>query len=264
MQFTAQPQVRAHTGAIAIPGTRIAVRPNQEQGQTGPWTDAVIEAMRAICAEADQPSAAAIAARLNDLFDFTDGLAPITRNAVIGKCHRMRLSLNTQRTSSSTTARQPREPKPQRERSIRVARISGDAPIRLTSSSFGANDGDPRKRALEIAAQLDAHHQAIIDLFDGQDPYVDDETPFRSVAEIARDVEQPKATLEAWPDAAPPIALQDTRDCNCRYVTSRSRAGMHYFCGATRASQKLSDDKVVFTSSFCATHHAVAHSKSAA
>lgn len=260
MQFTAQNLTRSNTLTTMPSGERTVVRPNQEDGQTGPWTEGVVAAMRSICAEADQPSAATIAARLNEMFDFV-GLAPVTRNAVIGKCHRMRLALNTQRPSAASATRTPREPKPQRERTIRVARQGGDSPIRLIATSLSTHDGDPRKKVLAISAQLDAHHQNIIDLFDAQDPYVDDETPFRSVAEIAASIAQPENTVSSWPDALPPIVLQDTKDCNCRYVTSRSKSGMHYFCGAERASVAIDGDKKSFISSFCPTHHAVSHQR---
>lgn len=262
MEFTAAAQALRPEGPIveiASPERRAVVKANQEPGQSGPWTTQVTETMRAICDGPDAPSASRIAMRLNECFEFADGLVPMTRNAVIGKCHRMGISLNTTRPASAVP-RAPKAPKPPRQRPARQAR-QGESDSRPGAiASLSAHRNDARKEILALSAAFDAFHQSSLDAYEAQFT-ADVDAPVRTIAEIAAGADLAPEIAKLWPENRVPLPLHETTDCHCRYTTSRSSSGMHHFCGATRASHKDHEGRTRYVSSFCPTHHAVSHQR---
>lgn len=243
---------------IATPERRITVRANQEAGQSGPWTQQVTETMKAICDSPEAPSASRIAMRLNECFEFGEGLVPMTRNAVIGKCHRMGIALNAARPASSTP-RAPKAPKAPRPRITRTSRPEGD--IRPAAiASLSAHKNDARKEILAISSALDSLHQRALDEYEAQ--FASDvDAPVKTLSEIACEAVVPAEVAKLFPDNRTPLALHETSDCHCRYTTSRSASGMHHFCGAQRAGHLDAEGRNRFVSSFCPTHHAVSHQR---
>lgn len=100
---------------------------------TNPWTEPVIELLKQLAAE--KLSASVIAEKINA--EFRSSLPwNLTRNAIIGKFHRLEIGLKSQREYHT----KPRPYEPQK----RLERPGGNAPIKKVGNWINFADAQPR------------------------------------------------------------------------------------------------------------------------
>ena len=178
------------------------------------WTDAALARLKKLVE--GKLSAADIAARLSKEF------APISRNAVIGKIHRL------------GKARFPQLKAPVRTGAIRAPKAAGKA-AKVVRPSTKAQDAHHEGRSARYAIKTATRLASANDPkgFDPDLKALADLSPAkRPVETMALAVQRAVANAEAYDAASRHLALTELERGDCRFPVTGDPGGAHRFCGA--------------------------------